>query len=239
MSTPAAARVADLSERLRRLETGGRPHWPRSLPLGVPGLEALLPEGRLPAGVLVELLAAEPGCGVWTLALALARAACTEGRGLLLVDPEGSFYPPAAWAWGIDLKRTVLVRPGSASAALTALAQALRCSALGLAVGWFDRIGSTDFRRLQLAAEASGTVGLLLRPAAARSAPSFAAVRLALAPLPSPGLGRRRVALEALHPWRERAGVGLVLEIDDETHHLCALARVAPAAAAARPSATG
>jgi hypothetical protein len=169
------------------------------------------------------------------MALALAAAGCHDGRGLLLVDVQRQFYPPAAVVWGLDLQRMLVVRPATVRAGLSALAEGLRCPALGLAVGWFEQISSTDSRRLQLAAEGGGGVGVLLRPATAQRERSFAAVRLRVVALPSQQ-GVRRLMVEALH-WR--AGLSdrrLTVEIHNEAYPVRASASVAPAAAEACPA---
>lgn len=226
---------ARLEEAMRAIERAARPQAGRSVPVGVPGLEALLPEGRLAAGVLVELLGDQPGSGLWSVALALAAGAGHEGRGLLLVDVQRQFYPPAAVVWGLDLQRMLVVRPPTVRAGLSALAEGLRCPALGLAVGWFEQISRTDSRRLQLAAESGGGVGVLLRPRAAQRERSFAAVRLRVVALPSQGTVRR-LAVEALH-WRAGlSGRRLTVEIHDETYPVRASASVAPAAGEACPA---
>lgn len=235
--------INDLSERIRSLETSHRLHWGRSLPLDVDGLQAVLPEGRLPGGSLFEFLVADAGCGGWTLALALARSVCAAGRGLVIVDTDGSWYPPAVWSWGIDLGRTLWIRSRKDSTSLSILTQSLRSPAVGVGIGWFDQIMPKDFRRLQLAAEKGGGLGLLLRPVSAAATTSFAAARLAVYPIASRN-GRRRLLLEPLKVLRPKSLVlskdlgpspgSLLLEIDDETHHVCVLSRLAPATSAAR-----
>jgi hypothetical protein len=205
-----------LSEQIRRLEGGIRPSEAASIPLGA-GLRELLP-GGLAAGSLVELFPREPGAGAWTLALVLARYACGDCKTLLIADAERSFYPPAARKFGLDVARTVIVRPRRPGEALLALAQSLRCAAIGAAIGAFERLDDRDNRRLQLAAEAGGAVGILVRPIVALHMPSFAAVRLVLEPLPSLR-GRRRVRVE--RPGTAVPGLsGLGVEIDDATGHV-------------------
>ncbi len=99
-----------------------------------------------------------------------------------LVDACGDFYPPAALALGIDLRRLWVVRPRSEAEAFWAVDQALRCPAVGSVVAWFERLDDRASRRLQLAAETGGGLGLLLRPAGARER-SFAAVRMSVEPV--------------------------------------------------------
>ena len=127
--------VRHLAERIRQLETSFRLGEPSSIPLGTGGLGELFPAAGLSAGSLVELLPREPGAGAWTLALILARYVCGERKTLLIADHERCFYPPAARKLGLDPQRTVIVRPKNTNEALLALAQALRCAAIGTAIG--------------------------------------------------------------------------------------------------------
>jgi protein ImuA len=89
------------------------------------------------------------------------------------------------------------------------------------------RFDGRTFRRLQLAAEQGGGLGLLVRPDHVRGEPSWADVRLLVEPLPpagcrlpaagSPPAGRRlRVCV--LRCRGGRGGGSVELEIDDETH---------------------
>jgi protein ImuA len=215
--------VRQLADRIRQLETSFRLSEPLRIPLGTCGLDALFP---LSAGSLVELLPRGAGTGAWTLALILARYACGERKTLLIADHERCFYPLAARKFGLEPNRSVIVRPRSAGDALLALAQSLRCAAIGAAIGAFERLADRDARRLQLAAESGGTVGVLLRPVSARNMPSFASIRLLIDPLPS-ARGRRRMRLEVLRcrsvseqGTGAREGKTLCVEIDDATGHV-------------------
>jgi hypothetical protein len=113
-----------------------------------------------------------------TLSLLAAREACREGGALVVIDRQQTFYPPAAAAWGIDLDRLIVVRPRCARDELWAAVQSLRSPAVAAVWGMIDRLDSRAFRRLQLAAQAGRTLGLLLRPPSARGQPSWADVRL-------------------------------------------------------------
>jgi len=113
-----------------------------------------------------------------TLSLLAAREACREGGALVVIDRQQTFYPPAAVAWGIDLNRLIVIRPRSARDELWAAVQSLRSPAVAAVWGMIDRLDSRAFRRLQLAAQAGRTLGLLLRPPSARGQPSWADVRL-------------------------------------------------------------
>ena len=176
------------------------------------------------------------------------RAASSDGRAVVVLDASGEFYPPAAIAQGIEPSRLIVVHPGNQADHTWALDQALRCPAVAAAVawpeksaGWAERseshqgmVGGTrcarptlqrnskldgrTFRRLQLAAEQGGGVGLLIRPAAVRGEPSWADVRLLVEPRGA--IKPRRVRIVLL---RCRGGLGersVEVEIDDESHPL-------------------
>jgi protein ImuA len=204
---------------MRAMETSCRLVEPTTIPLGAGGLGELFPDGRLSSGSLIELLPSVPGAGAWTLALLLAKHACGERKTLLITDAEHSFYPPAAPQYGIELDRTILVRPRTASDAMLALGQALRCSAIGAALGAVERLSDRDGRRLQLAAESGGAIGVLVRPIGSLGAPSFAATRLRVEPMPS-GRGLRRMRLTVLRCRGGYEGKTMAMEVDNATSHV-------------------
>lgn len=212
---PPSQALRVLAERLRRIERGRQPPARMRIPTGIDALDRLLPGGALRRGTLVEWLSAGPGSGAGTLALAAARRACRETGALVVIDAEDEFYPPAAEAQGIDLNSTIVVRPAGAAEALWATDQSLRCPGVGALLGWMDRLNDRDFRRLGLAVEAGGGIGLLVRPASVRREPSWAEVRLLVEPLASSE--GRRMRVELLRCRGGRCGGAVELEIDDET----------------------
>jgi hypothetical protein len=197
-------------------------------------LDRLLPGGGLRYGMLTEWLSGLARCGTATLSLVCAREACRPGGMLIVLDRQQMFYPPAAAAWGIDLNRLVIIRPKSARDELWAAMQALGSPAVAAVWAMIDRLDSRAFRRLQLAAQAGRTLGLVLRPASARSQPSWADVRLDVLPRVKsrepkariPALGPRlstldsfrRVQVRLLRTRMGRPGGSAFLEIDDAAH---------------------
>lgn len=223
-----------LARRIEEIQASERPFARGAVRLDMPALEDVFPDRCLPAGALVELLPAARGSGAWTLALLMAQRAC-ERKLLVIADAERSFYPPAVARLGIDLGRTLVIRTPVRAHVLAALVQSLRSAAVGAVIGSFERLNATEYRRLQLAAEAAGSVGFLLRPATVRNAPSFAAVRLLITPMTSTST-RQRIQVEVLRLRGARSGSSFLLEIDHETGHVCVPAPLAPAVAAARPA---
>jgi hypothetical protein len=174
--------AAALQEEIRRLE-GVKPATRDTAPLtaGCAAIDRILPEGGLCRGWLTEWLGVEGG-GAGTLALIAAREACHDGGALVVMDRWRRFYPPAAAGLGIDLETTILLRPQNAKDELWALDQVLRCG--GVAAVWapLENVDDHAFRRLQLAAEAGGVLGLLVRPANLRGKPSWSDVQLWIEP---------------------------------------------------------
>jgi len=213
MSQPSRSKaeiVEILSEQVRRLEQARRPAdaWVTS---GWDALDRLLPERAFGRGTLVEWLTDGQGSGAVTLALSAAREACREGGSLVVIDQQRLFYPPAAVGLGIDLANLILVRPREDDHAW-ALDQVLRSSAVAAVVCWPGRWDDHTFRRLQLAAEASGNLGLLVRELSVRGEPGWADLRLLVEPRPGGSLSGRRLRVELL---RSRGGMsGGVVELE-------------------------
>lgn len=161
--------LAALRARVARLEGGGREtHGAAPIPvcdgLGLPG-------DGLARAALHEVLAAEPGCGAAFAAVLLGR---TGGTVLWIAAGADALtaWPPGLARFGLLPANLILLRAEHWSDALWAMEEALRCPAVAgalLAPDWSGDPAAhapdlTASRRLQLAAEAGGGIGLLLRP---------------------------------------------------------------------------
>lgn len=233
---PRADRLVALRARLRALDgrvagLGGEP-----VRLG-PALDPLLPAGGLARGALHELA----GPAATSVVCAIARAAL--GRPGLLVwcldeakaRAEGLPWPPGLAARGLDPARLLLVRAPEPRAVAWAVEEALRSPAAAVVVGELARADLGLTRRLQLAAEAGGGLGLLLRPVR-DPAPSAALTRWWIEPVPT-GVGPTRLRLEL---WRVKGGVETAVEVvvDERTLALALAPPLAdPAARPGRPPA--
>ena len=196
---------------------------------GVAALDALLPDGAFRPGMLIEWIVAEAGSGAARLMLPAAVGALEKGGALVVIDERREFYPPAGARLGLDLARTIVVRPRNRRETIWTCEQALRCTGVAATLGWIDNLPDRVFRRLQLAAEQGGGVGLLVRPGAARHAPTWADQRWQVQALPGDAPHGRRLRVELLHCRGGAAGNVVDLEISDETGDV----RVAPMLAAA------
>ena len=256
MTSSRHEKLRDLARRIQQIESRQRPAGRLRITTDVAALDDLLPEGGLKRGGLVELVSAADGGGAWTLGVVMAASVCRERKTLVIVDAERRLYPPAAARLGLELNRSIVVRPDSRRDAHQAIVQSLRCTAVVAVLAWQERLSMREFRRLQLAAATGGAVAILLRPRGTLRQPSCAAVRLLVSPESSHHaprdaatsrgarrlLGRplpdrpsvRRMRVEVLRCPGRVCGQSLVLEIDDETGHVRIPACVAPATVVAR-----
>jgi len=223
-----------LRARIRELEGGGKRFAARSepeasvagrgdepstetrvLPFELPALDAALPGGGLALGALHEIAGSGRGAvdGAAAALFAAGIAARTRGRVLWCVARSDLFAPALAQA-GLAPDRVIYVEAGDEPALLACFEEGLRHGGLGAVVAELGRLSMPASRRLQLAAESSGTLGLALRrwrraeSAEGFGQPTAAATRwrvtvLPSAPLPVPGVGRARWRVELV---RCRAG---------------------------------
>lgn len=184
--------IQQLRQRLRQME-GARPPADQAnatASTGVAALDALVVPEVFRPGMIIEWVVERTGSGAARLALPAATHALQHGGALVVIDDRREFYPPAAARLGVDLERTIVVRPRDRQETVWALEQALRCSGVAATLGWIDRLDDRTFRRLQLAAEQGGGRGLFLRPIAARKEPTWADLRWLVQPVPGSPLKR-------------------------------------------------
>ena len=170
--------LAALRARVARVAGGGgaaeRPDSP-PIPL-CPEVDAEL-RGGLPRAALHEILgeaeAGASGAAAGFAALLLARS----GGTVFWIAREPDAWPPGLVRYGLPPSRLIVARPGNGTDALWAMEEALRCPAVSGALLVSERPDATAMRRLQLAAETGGGIGLLLRDAASEDGPANATTR--------------------------------------------------------------
>jgi hypothetical protein len=156
---------------------------------------------------------------------------------IVVVDRGGRFYPPAVLPWLASLPiaasggtetggqggvpEIVMVRPSRDDDELWAIDQSLRCPGVAAVLAWPGRMQANAMRRLQLAARASGAVGLWVRglgdartqaSRAPMNEPTWADARVMVTPLPPVGgkslpcPAERRLRLSLVGgPWQGEA----------------------------------
>jgi protein ImuA len=148
-------------------------------------LDAQLPGGGWPLGMLTELIAREPGIGEMRLIVPVLQRLSRERRTVLLLGPPHIPYAPALAAFGIDLEHLIVVRAEQPADRLWAVEQALRSASFGALLAWLPRQGTRTehLRRMQLAAQATRAPLFLFRHLPARFEASPSPLRLLLSPL--------------------------------------------------------
>jgi protein ImuA len=190
-------------DQLRRAVAKIDPAFPLEqkggLRLGVPALDAML-EGGLAFGALHELAPAGPFelGAAFGFAVALAALAAAGGRQVLCIETDfaalqgGAPYGGGLAHLGLSLDRLLILRVAHPRDALFACEEALKCPALAATLIELPEDGAAAdpvaTRRLALAAQAGGGLGLLLRQRAS--------------PLPIPAMTRWQVAAALSEPDR-------------------------------------
>ena len=212
----------ELRDRIQRI--GAAPAETRPvLAFGIEEIDQVLPGGGLARGALHEVAGGGNGAVHGSAAAIFAAGIAARARGKVLwcVTRQDLFAPAVAQA-GLAAGRVIYVECGDEKTLLACFEEGLRHSGLGAVVAEVARLSMTASRRLQLAAESSGAIGIAIRrwrrptDAADFGQPTAAVTRwrvtaLPSRPLPVPGVGRARWQLELI---RCRAGESAVFEVE-------------------------
>ena len=252
----AASVPAVLREKVRRLERANsaqRRGRAASVKLGIPAIDALLPEGGLLTGALHEIeagpgpsgrVAPHDGAAMGFAAHLLGRFGpgtilwCRHASG----PSDATPYAPALSSW-FDPARLLMVMSRRDEDLFWAMEEGLRCPGIAAVLGETRAADPTAGRRLSLAAEKSGVPALLLR---AQPGPpqSVCATRWRIISAPSastPGLTDVGAARWRVELRRNRFGTpsadeipSWLLEWNDETHCLAVVPQALHGPAGAR-----
>lgn len=153
----------------------------------------------------------------WCVHAALEQA--SSPMATIWCDPEGTVYPPALVRRGqaceaADWQALHLLRPRPADL-IWAVSECLRCKGVGAVVAQITgRLSRVEARRLQLAAEEGGSVGILLRCVGKRAKGSdiyAASTRWRVRPAPGE-LTIQRWKMELVHGHGRQVGQSYLLE---------------------------
>jgi protein ImuA len=238
----AASREVGTVTRGAGRTVGARP----PLVLGAAAVDAAL-GGGLARAALHEVAAARPGDPAAAVAFALgvaARAAGARGRVLWVVEgaaagEAGALYGPGLDGFGLPARRLVVLAVRRPIDALWAMEEGLKTPGLAAVVAELLDGAAADLtasRRLSLAAQAGGGLGLLVAHRGAPG-PSAAVTRwragaAAAAPDRHGGLGPPAVALTLTRNRRGPCGA-FTIEWDSHAGRFADLAAARPASAGA------
>ncbi|WP_353646498.1 ImuA family protein [Mesorhizobium sp. WSM2239] len=213
MRSAANMSVEQLQERISVLG-GGKGRSRAVLAFGVPELDSRLPQGGLALGALHEVAGGGNDAvdGAAAALFAAGIAARATGKVLWCVTRPDLFAPAIEQA-GLAPGRVIYVEAGDEKAVLACFEEGLR-GGFGAVVAEIARLSMTASRRLQLAAESSGAIGIAIRrwrrqtEATDFGQPTASETRwrvsvLPSTPLPVQGVGRARWHVELI---RCRAG---------------------------------
>ncbi|QFY60432.1 damage-inducible mutagenesis protein [Rhizobium grahamii] len=206
--------ITELRERISHLE-GGVSRRTQTLPFGISEIDEHLPGGGLSYGALHEFAGGAAGTvdGAAAALFAAGVAARTKGKVIWCLTRPDLFFPALAQA-GLHPDRVIFVEADREEDVLASMEEALSFGGLGAVVAELVRLPMTASRRLQLAAEKTGTMGLVVRrwrrqtEASDFGQPTASSTRWRVSVLPSealpvPGVGRARWLLELM---RVKAG---------------------------------
>jgi len=207
--TSANLIISDLRERIQHLD-GGVARPKTVLPFGVTEIDERLPGGGLAYGAIHEFAGGGAGAvdGAAAALFAAGIAARTKGKVVwCLARPD--LFAPALAQVGLHPDRVIYVEAIKEDFVLESFEEALRFGGLGAVVAELVRLPMVASRRLQLAAESSGTIGLIVRrwrrqtEAGDFGHPTASASRWRISvlpsePLPVPGIGRARWLAELI-----------------------------------------
>lgn len=230
---PGKATLEQLRVRIAAIGRGRRHRGLRTLPLGVAAIDSLLPGGGLPLACVHEVASLD-GAGLGFVLALLRRLGSPLPVLWCLRRPE--LYGPGLAALGFDPSLLILTRTRGKADLLWAMEEGLRCPKLAAVVAETGPLGGREQRRLQLAAEAGGVAGFVLREECGASTGAFFAASWRLACAPA-GDGGPRWRVELKH-GRGANGSWLV-EWNHETGDLSLAAPVLDRPDRAQPGLAG
>lgn len=208
------ALIHELQERIDKI-AGGSAKKRGTLPFGVPEIDDRLPGGGLAFGALHEIAGggSDAVVGAVSALFAASIAARTKGTVVWCLTRPDLFAPGLAQV-GLHPDRVIYCESDNEDGVLASMEEALSFGGLSTVVGELVRLPMTESRRLNLAAEKTGVMGIVIRrwrrPAEATDFgnPTASSTRwrvscLPSEPLPVEGVGRPRWLLELL---RAKAG---------------------------------
>jgi protein ImuA len=240
------AMLDSLRARIARIERASM-HPEQGVLSLEPALDAVLPGGGLALGALHQVAGAGPDTDHGAAAaLFIAGILARHSGPVLWVVGQADLFAPGLAAAGLQPERVIYAEAGKADAVLQAMEEGLRQPGMGGVVGEVGGLTLTASRRLQLAAESTGTPAFALRRSRkhddpALAAPSAAVTTWRIAAIPSPpplpqapdtpGLARQRWQLDLVR-CRGGKSSSWIVEACDAEGRLGLVADIADGSAA-------
>lgn len=153
----------------------------QTIETGYDALNTILPGGGWPSNSLMEFVLPSWGVGELSLIMPLIKVLSEKSYWIVWIAPPHIPYAPYLQAQGIDLRRMLVIsNKVSDEECLWTMEKLLRTASCGLVLCWPEKISHTAMRRLQLAAEAGKSTGVVFQMRERKT--SAAAFRLRLMP---------------------------------------------------------
>jgi protein ImuA len=215
--SPFKPRLDVLRAEVRAIEAAGCMRACESLPFGIAPMDSRIAAGGILLGALHEMAGSSANIGDDAAALlftaGLAARACHKGGIVLWALRWRDLFAPGLAQAGLTPERLIQAECRRDEDVLAVMEEGLRHGGLAAVVGEVGQMTMAATRRLQLAAEQSGTLALMLRKWRRNTVdplaqPSSALTRwtigcLPSAPLPVQGVGRPRWSINLV---RQRGG---------------------------------
>lgn len=209
MSAAEASRLSELRQQIERIE--GVVERTRSvLPFGVPEIDRRLPNGGLAVGALHEIAGGANGAIDGAVAMSfVAGIAGRTGGTVLWCHIQPDLFAPSLSEYGLSEDRVVFFQGQDENDILGAFEKSVSHGGPTAVVAELATLSPLASKRIQLAAETSGTMALALRrwrrPVDARDFGQQTAAftrwrvtELNSVPLPVRGVGRSRWQVELM-----------------------------------------
>ena len=152
--------LTDLRAQVARLTGISRRPAANGIPVGIQAIDALLPSGGLARGGFHELVG-DQGAITSFLAALLGRQKAVQH--VLWITPCPDLYPSGQAQYGLSHRRLTIGWTRQVDNRLWAMEEALKDLPGGAVIAEVEQADLTETRRLQLAAESSGSIGFLVR----------------------------------------------------------------------------
>lgn len=219
--------ICDLRDRIASME-GVSAKRAGTLSFGVSEIDAALPGGGLAYGALHEFAGGGSGTvdGAAAALCVAGIAARTKGPVIWCLTRPDLFFPALAHV-GLHPDRVIFVESDKEEDVLANMEEGLSFGGLGAVVGELVRLPMVSSRRLQLAAERTGTMALAVRrwrrqtEANDFGQPTASTTRWRVSVMPSeelpvPGVGRPQWFLELMRVKAGECAEFLVRACDDK-----------------------
>jgi hypothetical protein len=144
---------------------------PAGLDTGFPALNRLLGTGGWPPASLIEIQVDEWGQGELQLLLPVMAALSQQKQQLAWIAPPYIPYAPALHAAGVDLNYLLIIEQSEPGDIAWAAEKCLRHAAAAMVLFCLPQADAKHIRRLQVAADTGGNMGVLLHCGPVRQTP--------------------------------------------------------------------